>query len=313
VRFVTYMSGKSAPARAGVVVGEHIHGDEAGVAMVDLLGDLEAAGRRLISRPAEVVELGAVELGVPIGTPPSIRDFSAFETHFRTMGRGRPIPEDWYEMPIFYFSNPAAACGPDEEIAVPPGCSDFDYEIELAAVIGRPGHNLTPREGEAHIAGYMVMCDWSARDIQRREMPMSFGPAKGKDGATSFSGMLVTPDELEPFRVGIGFNLAVTVAVNGRTYTDTNFEGIYWSFGEMISYASRGAKVVPGDVIGSGTVGTGCIAELSIAHGNDAYPWLVPGDRVRLEIEHVGAIAASIVTGKGLVPLHRKSAASPGG
>jgi 2-keto-4-pentenoate hydratase/2-oxohepta-3-ene-1,7-dioic acid hydratase in catechol pathway len=125
--------------------------------------------------------------------------------------------------------------------------------------------------------------------------------------------MLVTPDELEPFRVGIGFNLAVTVAVNGRTYTDTNFEGIYWSFGEMISYASRGAKVVPGDVIGSGTVGTGCIAELSIAHGNDAYPWLVPGDRVRLEIEHVGAIAASIVTGKGLVPLHRKSAASPGG
>jgi 2-keto-4-pentenoate hydratase/2-oxohepta-3-ene-1,7-dioic acid hydratase in catechol pathway len=307
MRFVTYVSQKSGSERAGVVVGEHVHGDEHDVTLRELLGDLEGAGRRLIDHPAEVVEVGSVELRMPTGVPPSIRDFSAFEAHNRTMGRGRPWNDDWYEMPIFYFSNPAAACGPDDDIEISPGSVDFDYELELAAVVGRKGSNLSVAEAERHIAGYMVMSDWSARDVQRREMAMGFGPVKGKDSATSFSGMLVTPDELAPHRSGNGFDLATKVTVNAKTYTDANFNGIYWSFAEMISYASRGTRVVPGDIIGSGTVGTGCIAELSATHGTDAYPYLKAGDRVRLEIEHVGAIDAEIVAGKHIVPLRHKA------
>jgi 2-keto-4-pentenoate hydratase/2-oxohepta-3-ene-1,7-dioic acid hydratase in catechol pathway len=210
---------------------------------------------------------------------------------------------DWYELPVFYFSNPAAIVGPGEDVAVPPGCEELDYELEVAAVVGLGGRDLDADEAERHIAGFCVMNDWSARDIQRREMKLSMGPVKGKDFATTLGPVLVTPDELEPYRRARAYDLAMTATVNGKPYSRASLADIYWSFGQMLAYASRGTELVPGDVIGSGTCGTGCILELSLVHGVEAYPWLKPGDVVALEVEQLGRIENRVVEGAGEEPL----------
>jgi 2-keto-4-pentenoate hydratase/2-oxohepta-3-ene-1,7-dioic acid hydratase in catechol pathway len=152
------------------------------------------------------------------------------------------------------------------------------------------------------------MSDWSARDLQGQEMKGLLGPAKGKDTATSFSAALVTPDEIAPYRAGKAYDLEMTAAVNGKPYSKGRFSDIYWRFGELLAYASRGTTLIPGDVIASGTVGTGCILELSRAHGTDAYPWLQPGDRVRLEVAHLGAIESTITAGPPVKPLRSATA-----
>jgi 2-keto-4-pentenoate hydratase/2-oxohepta-3-ene-1,7-dioic acid hydratase in catechol pathway len=229
----------------------------------------------------------------------------AFEEHVRTSSRalGHDVNPVWYEIPLFYFTNPAAVRGPHDDIPVAPGSNAFDYELEIGAVIGRAGADLDPARAEEHIAGYMIMCDWSARDLQEHEMRGRLGPAKGKDTATSFSAALVTPDELEPYRAGNAYSLAMTASVNGKVYSRGTFSAIHWRFGELLAYASRGTTLRTGDIIGSGTVGTGCILELSLVHGGDAYPWLRPGDRVRLEVEQLGVIESTVVPGPPVVPL----------
>jgi 2-keto-4-pentenoate hydratase/2-oxohepta-3-ene-1,7-dioic acid hydratase in catechol pathway len=184
-------------------------------------------------------------------------------------------------------------------VAVPPGCTWFDYELEVAAVVGRGGSDLHPEEAEAHIAGYTILCDWSARDLQAREMRQRLGPAKGKDSATSLGPWLVTPDELADRRRGNGFDLRMTATVNGRVYSDGNWSTVYWSFGQLLAYASRGTTLRPGDVFGSGTVGRGCILELSGLHGEEEYPWLRPGDEVTLAVERLGELHARIGPGTG--------------
>jgi 2-keto-4-pentenoate hydratase/2-oxohepta-3-ene-1,7-dioic acid hydratase in catechol pathway len=141
------------------------------------------------------------------------------------------------------------------------------------------------------------MNDWSARDIQRREMKLSMGPVKGKDFATTIGPALVTPDEIADRRSGPAYDLAMTATVNGKEYSRASLAEIFWSFGEMISYASRGTRVEPGDVIGSGTCGTGCILELALVHGGDAYPWLRPGDEVVLSVDRLGSLRNRIVAG----------------
>lgn len=293
----------------GLVVGETLHALEPGLALVDLLGDqderLQDAGRRAVEDPAEVLALADVRLRPPIPRPPTVRDFYAFEQHVRTarQRRGLEMEPDWYELPVFYFSNPHAMIGPGDDVEVPPGCEELDYELEVAAVVGRPGSNLSPDEAERHIAGFTVMNDWSARDVQRREMKLSMGPVKGKDFATSLGPFLVTPDELEPYREGRAYDLAMTAAVNGTEYSRASLADVYWSFGEMLAYASRGTRVEPGDVIGSGTCGTGCILELSLVHGEAAYPWLQPGDLVELTVEHLGTLTNRVVPGLPLRPL----------
>jgi 2-keto-4-pentenoate hydratase/2-oxohepta-3-ene-1,7-dioic acid hydratase in catechol pathway len=148
-----------------------------------------------------------------------------------------------------------------------------------------------------------VFCDWSARDVQVRESTIGLGPAKGKDGATSIGPALVTPDELEPYRSGKGYRLGMRASVNGRDYGGGSWADIHWSFGQMLAYASRGTELRPGDVVGSGTVGTGCLLELSGLHGSERYPWLQPGDVVTVEVEQLGAITGRIVPGPALVPL----------
>lgn len=250
------------------------------------------------SRVGSVIDPATVTLRPPIPRPPSIRDFMAFEEHVVTASAAIGLTVDplWYSQPVFYFTNPASLLGARDDVAVPPGSEALDYELEIAAVIGREGRDLSPEVAVGHIAGYVLFCDWSARDLQGAEMRLNLGPAKGKDFASSCGPWMVTPDELVP-------TAAMAASVNGRPYSAGRLDSLYWSFGQMIAYASRGTRVVPGDLIGSGTVGTGCVLELSRVHGIEAYPWLTPGDDVHLEAEGLGAIDARVVPGPAPVPL----------
>jgi 2-keto-4-pentenoate hydratase/2-oxohepta-3-ene-1,7-dioic acid hydratase in catechol pathway len=307
MRWTTYVSPSDGHQHPGVVADGAVHGLRTAGRLLDLLGDdgerLARAAEEALADPLDVVPQAEAELLAPIPVPPSVRDFYAFETHVRTYreANGQAMDPDWYELPVFYFQNPAAVRSARAEVPMPPGSVKYDYELEFAAVIGRGGANLTPAEAEQHIAGYLLFCDWSARDLQAREVRHSLGPVKAKDTATSLGPWLVTPDELASRRSGNSFDLEMSASVNGRPYSKGNADDLYWSFGQMISYASRGTRVQSGDVIASGTVGTGCILELSTVHGEDAYPWLAPGDEVRLEADLLGSITARITDAP---PLH---------
>ena len=239
------------------------------------------------------VPVDSVRLLAPIRRPPSIRDFYAFEQHVRTAreGRGLEMNPDWYELPVFYFSSPHTVLGPDDAVAMP-ATEALDYELEVAAVLGVDGSDLTADEGQAAIVGYTIFNDFSARDVQRREMALGLGPAKGKDFASAFGPYLVTPDELggSPSRP----SATMVARVNGTEYSRGNLADIHHSFGELVAYASRDSRVRSGDVIGSGTVGTGCILELTLTHGSERFPWLVAGDSVELEVEGIGVLRNSI-------------------
>ncbi len=301
MRFCTYRRGGE--DRTGLVDDDRVLGMAPGVTLLGLLGDdgerLHEAGEEARRAPVEELALDAVELRAPIPVPPSVRDFLAFENHLRN-ARGSVDP-DWYELPIFYFSNPQAVVGPRDDIPIAPGSLEWDYELEFAAVVGLAGSDLRPDAAERHIAGYTILCDFSARDLQRREMRLGLGPAKGKDTATSMGPVLVTPDELEPHRTERGIGLEMSVEVNGTRMGGGRLDDLYWRFGDMLAYASRGTTIVPGDVIGSGTVGTGCLLELR-SMGRDV-PWLTAGDDVTLSVERVGTLRHRIVSGRDPRPL----------
>jgi 2-keto-4-pentenoate hydratase/2-oxohepta-3-ene-1,7-dioic acid hydratase in catechol pathway len=309
MRWVTFRRQAQGLDRVGLVVNAQVHVLAEGASLIGLLGDdgerLAAAAETARHDPTDVLSLADVTLRAPIPRPPTVRDFYAFEQHVKTARkrRGLEMDPDWYELPVFYFSNPYAIAGDGEDIAIPPGSAELDFELEVAAIIGRGGADLTPEEAEQRIAGYCVMNDWSARDVQRREMKLSMGPVKGKDFATTIGPMLVTPDEIEDTRSGRAFDLTMTATVNGREFSRASLKEIFWSFGEMISYASRGTRVEPGDVIGSGTCGTGCILELALVHGGEAYPWLRPGDEVVLTVDRLGSLRNRIVAGSPLQAL----------
>lgn len=306
MRWVSFRGGDGA-ARVGLVVDGDVHALPGGTTLLGLLGDdgqrLRDAGERARSDPDEVVARDRVHLLPPIPHPPAIRDFYAFEEHVATSRRARGLEmhPDWYDLPVFYFSNPHRVVGHGAEVRVPGGSGAMDYELEVAAIVGRGGSDLTPEEATAAIAGFTVMNDWSARDLQRREMRLNLGPAKGKDFATSLGPELVTPDELEAHRDGDAYDLTMTARVRraGREEEVECSRGtlsdLHWSFGEMIAYASRDSRVEPGDVIGSGTVGTGCLLELSLVHGEEAYPWLGPGDEVTLAVDQLGVLTNRVI------------------
>jgi fumarylacetoacetate (FAA) hydrolase len=226
------------------------------------------------AREHDEYALDDVRLLAPIPRPPSVRDFYAFEEHVRNAARvtGRPgVPAEWYEQPVFYFSNPAAIYGPEDEIPYPEGSRELDYELEVAAVIG-------DATGGGVIGGFTIMNDWSARDLQRQEMKVGLGPAKGKDFATSLGPVVVTPDELGDLR------LEMVARVNGEERSRGNLGDMYHSWESIVARASANTRLLPGDVLGSGTVGTGCILE----HGDNR--WLQPGDVVELEVEGIGVL-----------------------
>jgi 2-keto-4-pentenoate hydratase/2-oxohepta-3-ene-1,7-dioic acid hydratase in catechol pathway len=299
MRWCTYAKSDGHP-HAGLIVGGLVHGLDVPVTLIEVIRSAESmqqARNRALAAPIEVLPEADVKLLAPIPVPPSFRDFMAFEEHvvMSTEALGLKVDPTWYELPVFYFSNPAAIIGPYDPVPISPGSAAFDYELEIAAVIGRPGRNILAADADSHIAGYTVLGDWSARDLQEHEMKMHLGPAKGKDGATSIGPVLVTVDELEPYRRGNSYDLAMSATVNGKPYSSGNFSTIYWNFGQLIEHASRGTQLRTGDIIGSGTVGTGCILELARSHGADAFPWLKPGDEVTLTIEHIGEIRTVVV------------------
>jgi 2-keto-4-pentenoate hydratase/2-oxohepta-3-ene-1,7-dioic acid hydratase in catechol pathway len=267
----------------------------------DLLPLVEAGEAALTSAGHEAARTGdrvaasAVQILSPIATPPTFRDFYAFEQHVKAGRSWRGLEMDplWYEIPVFYFSNPYAFRG-EGDVRMTPGAAHFDFELEVAAIVGRAGSDLTAEEGEDAIIGYAVLNDWSGRDIQQREMLLSMGPVKGKDTSTSLGPYLVTKDELEPYRTATGFDRAMTITVNGVEYSRANWSDVYFSFGEMVAYASRGTAVRPGDVIGSGTCGTGCILELSRTFSPERFPWLEAGDEVVATIEGLGSLRSRI-------------------
>ena len=229
--------------------------------------------------------------------PTTLRDAYAFEQHVRTasQNRGRDVPKEWYHFPIFYYTNPNSIFGSGDEIPYPHYTQAMDFELEIAVIIGKPGINITPEDAPNHIFGYTIFNDWSARDVQRTEMKAGLGPAKGKDFASSLGPVIVTSEALADRSVnrpGV-YDLNMVARVNGVEISKANFKDIYWSFGEIIARASDTCELQAGDVIGSGTVGTGCLLELTKAEG----PWLNAGDLVELEIERIG-ILKNIVGGK---------------
>ncbi len=240
------------------------------------------------------LDLSDVIFGPPILRPPSLRDFYAFEQHVRTMWerRGQMVPETWYRLPIFYFSNVSEIRGPEDPVWAPRGSSELDYELEVAALVDTPARDLGPDRAEEAIGGYMIFNDWSARDLQREETVLRLGPAKGKDFASSIGPWLVTPDELADARNGTGYDLAMTAFVNGREISRGSWSSAQFSFGAMLARASADVSLRPGDLIGSGTVGTGCLLEVGAERFGR---WLEPGDRVVLAIDRLGEIASPIV------------------
>jgi fumarylacetoacetate (FAA) hydrolase len=243
----------------------------------------------------------------PVPHPTSCRDGYAFRQHVFTARRNRGVPmiPEFDQYPVFYFTNHNSITGPGDIQLMPDHFNKLDFELEAAIVIGKKGRNIRAAEADDYIAGYMIMNDWSARTLQMEEMLLNLGPAKGKDFATSIGPWLVTVDEMEKYRTatkeghtGKQYKLAMKAFVNGVQVSEGNLADMDWTFAELIERASYGVDVFPGDVIGSGTVGTGCFLELNGtgALNDKTYQpqWLQAGDKVVMEIEHLGKLNNTI-------------------
>jgi fumarylacetoacetate (FAA) hydrolase len=256
-------------------------------------GGDDVSGGLSIGGASMLFPLAQVRLLAPIPRPSSLRDFYAFEQHVAAARaqRGQPVPAEWYRIPTFYFSNHGAIYGPDAAIPMPQS-EALDYELEIACVISRQGRDIHPDDAVDYIAGYMIMNDWSARDLQGQEMKIGLGPAKGKDFATSLGPWLVTPDELDIYADDDGhLSLTMIARVNNVERSRGNAASMHYRFADLIAHASRDATLYPGDVLGSGTVGTGCLLELTGGYG----PWLERDDVVELEITGLGHLRNIIV------------------
>jgi 2-keto-4-pentenoate hydratase/2-oxohepta-3-ene-1,7-dioic acid hydratase in catechol pathway len=296
------------PETNGPETNTVVHPLPAGTTVLDLvvagLPAALAAGHAALSEPG--IPIDRVRLLPPLN-PPTVRDFVAFAEHVEgvvaSVSDGAGVVPEWYQAPTFYFTSPYALIGAHEEVQIPWGSELFDYELEVAAVVGRGGRSLTPDQVE--IFGYTIMNDWSARDLQRREMKVNLGPAKGKDFASTLGPWLVTADELEPYRDDDGFlGLEMRVLVNGALVGHDLLSNMGWPFEELVSYASRAAWVGAGDLLGSGTCGNGgCLAELWGRRGALDPPPLQPGDVVQMTVEGIGTIANTVVAGDELPPV----------
>jgi len=283
--------------RTGVVSGDVIHPVQPGVSLLDLIGQgvagLRHAGEEALHSTTTTVRLDEVTLMAPIPRPPSIRDSLCFLDHMRNcqaaMGGGRVLKDTWYRIPAFYFACPTTVLGPYDDAPMAPGSAWQDFELEIAAVVGVTRKDLSVAEAEDAIVGYMIFNDWSARDLQQLEGQLAIGQAKGKDSGLTLGPYLVTPDELEPYRRDGKLSLDVTALVNDTVIGSGSTAQMDWSFAEVISYASRGVMLTPGDVFGSGTVPTCTLVEhLDPLAPESFHGWLHDGDVVTLRVQGLG-------------------------
>ncbi|GBE64736.1 bifunctional 2-hydroxyhepta-2,4-diene-1,7-dioate isomerase/cyclase/dehydrase [Mycobacterium sp. MFM001] len=292
MRWVTYL-GLDAGERTGVLSEDVIHPMPPGMTLLELVArgaaGLQEAGENALRSP-DTVPLDRVTLRAPIPRPPSIRDSLCFLDHMRNcqaaMGGGRVLKDTWYRIPAFYFACPSTVLGPFDDAPMAPGSAWQDFELEIAAVIGVAGKDLSVDEAEQAIIGYTIFNDWSARDLQQLEGQLGIGQAKGKDSGVTLGPYLVTHDELQPYRRDGKLSLDVTAMVNGAVVGSGSTGTMDWSFGEVISYASRGVMLYPGDVFGSGTVPTCTLVE-HLA-GPQFPGWLHDGDVVTLRVQGLG-------------------------
>ena len=225
----------------------------------------------------------------------SFRDFYAFETHVKTCRkkRGLGVASEWYEQPVFYFSNHRSLIKSEASLHAPVGCVELDFELELGLVIKKTGRNISVDEAWDYVVGFTIINDFSARDLQRKEMAVGLGPSKGKDFATAVG----------PCMIGLGkvidridennhLDLAMTARINGKTLTVGNANTMHYTWPEIIAHASKDADLLPGDLLGSGTVGGGCILELGPENTDG---WLKAGDNIELEIERIGILKNYII------------------
>ncbi|WCB93293.1 hypothetical protein DSM104299_02005 [Baekduia alba] len=286
-------------ARAAIVADGAARPLPEDVGVLDLLGAEPADRERLGARATTELALDQVRLLAPV-QPPSMRDFSVFEQHVAgavkvTGGPDAAVFPIWYERPFCYFSNPTEVSGPGAEVAAPPGSDQLDLELEVAAIIGRAGRDIAPGDAGAHIAGYTIWNDWSSRDLAARELRLPFGFCKAKDFANTLGPWIVTPDELEPYRDGDRLDLAMKATINGVELGGDTLASMAWSFEELVAFASMGASVAAGDVIGSGTCGGGCLYELWGHAQALEPPPLQPGDVVTLEVDGIGTLTNTVV------------------
>ena len=301
MKLITYDTANG--PRAGVVVDGQVLdiatllGEQGGLrdvrTLLELPNDpLTRLKSALSSAPAtQGVSLSKVRLRAPILQPPTVRDFMVYEGH-ASAGGTRQLSDAWYRLPIFYFSNPLCIFGPEDAIPYPSASEQLDYELELAAVIGREASNVAEADAFSYIAGFTIFNDWSCRDLQRDEMEARLGPAKGKDAASSLGPWIVTTDELAPFIRDSRLHVRCTLKVNGVQWMENNAGIMYHSWGAMIERASRDSRIVPGDVLGGGTVTGGSIGE-AIRNGFPAR-YLEPGDVVEIEVEGIGILRNTI-------------------
>lgn len=289
MKFAT-VSTLRATTQPAIIVDDRVHT----LPYPDMLAVIAAGADAAAKKAAkESLSLDEVKFLSPL-KPTTLRDGYAFEQHVKTANknRGRDVPEEWYQFPVFYFTNPNTAFGHEDTIPYPHYTQAMDYELEIAAIIGKGGMNIKAENAEKHIFGYTIFNDWSARDVQRKEMVVGLGPAKGKDFASAFGPVIVTREALTDKATGRPgvYDLEMVARVNGKELSRGNWKDLHWSFGDIIARASDSVMLYPGDVIGSGTVGTGCLLELTKFQG----PWLNHGDVVELEVERIGILRNTV-------------------
>ena len=245
-----------------------------------------------------LIKLNQVELLSPITKPNSLRDAYAFRQHVEAgrKGRGLPMIEEFDLAPVYYYSNHSAITGPGNLLFNKKHLNKLDFELELAIIIGKEGKDIKVEEADDYIFGFMIMNDWSARDIQKQEMKLNLGPAKGKDFSTSLGPYLVTKDELKnkilKTKTGNIYDLNMSAFINDKKVSNDNAKNMNWTFAQIIHHISIGTTIYPGDVIGSGTCATGCLLEINLT--NKTNDWLKLGDSIKLEIEELGVLENKI-------------------
>jgi fumarylacetoacetate (FAA) hydrolase len=273
----------------------------------ELIQQTEKQLSKIADKSLSIAPVKGFTLLAPVPRPTSCRDGYAFRQHVESARRNRGVEmiKEFDQYPIFYFTNHNAVQGPGDVYCMPDHFQQLDFELEIAIVIGKEGRNIKAKDADAYIAGFTIMNDLSARKLQMEEMLLNLGPAKGKDFSTVIGPWLVTPDELSTYlvpakqgHVGNNYNLSMKCWVNDKLVSEGNVKDMDWTFAEIIERCSYGVTIFPGDVIGSGTVGTGCFLELNgtgkLHNPNYEPQWLQANDTVKMTIDGLGTLVNTI-------------------